>query len=147
MDNLISELQSAFYCERPPELNYFGAGDGDDIEALRGKNWNSITLSDFNDNPWIFFSLPEEALPYYLGAYMVRSIMEDSFMATSFRYMISSTPIRAGRKRNIGAMVLRKSLDHRQVKLLIAYLDFIAPRSGDIYGGEIERFRGALLNV
>lgn len=124
----ISDIYSEFHGVAPPRLGVAGSGDLDDINVLIGKNWDSLVFSDFDDNPWIFVSLPRLAVPYYLGAYIVKSMTEDLFMAESFRYLISASSGGGRSRGRMGSLFLRTVLNVKQLNLLDAYLHYSASR-------------------
>lgn len=147
MNDLLREIEAHFYLESPPKLplgDEFHDDSLDDIEVLRGKNWNTISIKCFNDNPWIFTSLPMTAVPYYLGAYMTRSIIECTFMSESFKYLIFTPHSVKHVKDATGAMVLRGALHIRQINIFVSYLRFVVSQTNELDSEEIHRFISVL---
>jgi len=100
----------------------------EDTAIFWGKDWEDLTLKDFDDNMYVFTSLPNSALPYFLGAYMYKSIRENDFSNQAFDF-VSEHPILMKNKkykRRPKMQVFKNSLSVPQARVFIRYLEYCA---------------------
>lgn len=71
-----------------------------DLEAYEetydflGKPWREIELCAYETNSCVFTFLPPDALPYYFGAYLYKSVEQKEFWAMAFDRSSDATSFR-----------------------------------------------------
>ena len=128
---LLEDIKSEFNLPAPPDepISVQRSEEvHEDTAIFWGKNWEDITLKDFDDNMYVFTSLPKSALPYFLGAYMYKSLQENKFSNQAFDF-VSEHPILMKNKkykRRPKMLVFKNSLSVSQVRVFISYLEYCA---------------------
>lgn len=68
----------------------------EETKLLWGKDWSEIKMADFENSRWAFTFLPDEHLPYFVGAYMTASLHEgpDPNDFTEMFFLVDPTGMR-----------------------------------------------------
>ena len=129
---LMHQIKTLYYHNVPPIIPAKSDSNMDvyeNIESLVGKSWDELSFGVFHDNMYAFLSLPNKAVPYYLGA-MMYSSLENNFFENDALLLILSCPAsgKAGKKRVPPSVISGKinaCLTDQQRKCFSSYLRYI----------------------
>lgn len=112
--------------ETPKHLSDISVFEAKLLQPLWNKSWDDISWDDFNRGSSIFHDLPEENLPYFLGAFMHHSVQNHVFESAAFDpFWEFPEQLKNKKYRNRPKMVLlRSNLNADQVGVFSQYLSF-----------------------
>lgn len=93
---LVDEIKRTFHSGLPPEMPAgYRAFSGDiraknyseaieETERFWGRAWSEVSLTDFEAFTLVFTFATDDAFPYFLGTYMLHSVLQDDYDHLAF---------------------------------------------------------------
>lgn len=106
-----------------PDNYHEGSEAREETEDFWSKTWGELSVADFDERRSVFHFLPNECIPYYLGAMMNASIRERNVLIEANETIVRGTSSNPKKQQGTTFSNVKLLLSDRQRDLYADYLE------------------------